>query len=376
MIVVGAGGVGCAATFHLAQRGLRVLALDWLPVGHDQGSSHGQTRIIRLAYYEHPDYVPLLCRAYQLWQQLEELAGEVLYRPVGLLQLGAPDGAVISGVWASSQRHQLPIEKLEGEALHRRFPQFAADGLVGLYEANAGFLMVENCTRAHARLASERGADIREGVRVLNWRHEHGRFRVETDCGDFEAPRLVITAGAWAGSLVSSVRRKLEVRRKVAYWFQSRPAYRADAGCPCFLFDLPGGIFYGIPAVDGLGVKVAEHTGGDIVANPSSVDRSEVPTETERIESFVTQHLPALSPVRTSCSVCMYTMSPDGHFIVDRHPAAPGLVFAAGLSGHGYKFASVLGEILADLVTETPLRQPIDFLSLGRFSGDLEQRGR
>lgn len=344
-LVIGCGGVGSAALYHLARRGSRVLGLDRFPPGHDRGSSHGETRIIRQAYFEHPDYVPLLRRAYELWTQLEQEQGEPLYHEVGLLQVGPRDGLVLPGVLASAQQYGLPVEILSAAEINQRFSGFQAEEpWQGVFERRAGYLRVEACVLAHLAQAERYGAEVKTGVTVRSWQAEGEAVRVETDAGAFMARRLVIAAGAWAAQLLSDLNISLVVRRAAQYWFAAEQTeYSADTGCPTFLFETPTGIFYGFPRIDALGVKAAQHAGGPVVPDPLALPRDVDPHDQQLVESFLAAHLPGVSSQPTHHAACMYTLTPDEHFVVDRHPAFPQVAFAAGLSGHGFKFACVLG---------------------------------
>jgi sarcosine oxidase len=367
-IVLGTGGIGSAALFHLAARGARALGIDRFEPGHDRGSSHGQTRIIRQAYFEHPSYVPMVLRAVELWRQLEARRGEQLYHEVGLLEIGPTDGEVLSGVRASAQLHHLEIEEWPAREVEARWRGFRLPPpLCAVFERRAGYLLVERCVAAHAEEALRLGAEIRTGETVLGWQAVGAGVTVRTDRGEYAAARLIITAGAWAGELLSDLGIRLTVLRKPLYWWQPRSdAYLAGGGCPAFLFEVPSGCFYGFPQIDDQGVKVAEHTGGRAVADPLAVDRQVDPADRSGVARFLGQYLPELTSQPTGHSVCLYTMTPDGHFVVDRHRAHPQVVFAAGLSGHGFKFAPMLGEALCDLALEGHSRLPIDFLSLAR----------
>lgn len=371
-IVVGSGGMGSAAACHLARRGARVLALDQFPLAHDRGSSHGQTRLIRLAYYEHPDYVPLLLRARELWRDLEAGTGRRLLVESGLLTAGPPAGAVVAGTLASARTHSLPVESLTAREALVRWPALRMpDDWQAVFEARAGHLAVEDCVRAHAEGAVRAGATMRHGVTVHDWRIENGRAVVRTDSGDFAADRLVLCPGPWAGGLLRLPRPPLVVLRKSLFWYAPPDAAASpySAGrLPCFAFDTPAGFFYGFPAVDGRGLKVAEHTGGRPVAAADDVDRRIDPVEQCRIEGWLGDHLPGVGTSLADHAVCLYTMTPDHHFLLGPHPDHPQVVLAAGFSGHGFKFASVVGEILADLATTGQTRHPIGFLSPGRFA--------
>jgi sarcosine oxidase len=369
-IILGTGGVGSAVAFHLARRGARVLGIDRFPAGHDRGSSHGETRIIRQAYFEHPDYVPLLLRAYELWRKLEENCGIDLLHRVGLLQIGRPEGAVVRGVLASAAQHKLAVESLSAGEIERRWPGFRVPpGMTGAYEAAAGYLRVERCVLAHLAAAKELGAQFRCGSAVVARRKIAGGVEVTTESGEsFQAAKLIITAGPWAPALLADLGIALTVRRKHLYWFASSDkCYHQNNGCPTFLYELPGGVYYGFPQIDELGVKVAEHSGGQTVANPLDDPRLLDAADLARVEAFVREHMPGVSRSLRHRAVCFYTMSPDEHFIVDRDPGDENMLFAAGLSGHGFKFTSVLGEALADLALEGKTELPIGFLGLGRF---------
>lgn len=371
-IVVGSGGMGSAAACHLARRGVRVLVLDRFPLAHDRGSSHGQTRLIRLAYYEHPAYVPLLLRARDLWRDLEADAGRRLLVESGLLTAGPPAGAVVAGTLASARTHSLPVEPLTAREAVARWPAFRMpDDWRAVFEARAGHLAVEDCVRAHAEGATRAGATMRHGVTVRDWRIAGDRAIVDTDAGDFTADRLVLCPGPWAAGLLRLPRPPLVVLRKSLFWYTAPAAAEspyAAGRLPCFAFDTPAGFFYGFPPVDDRGVKVAEHTGGRPVAAADDVDRQIDPVERHRIEGWLGDHLPGLGTRLAGHAACLYTMTPDHHFLLGLHPDHPRVTVAAGFSGHGFKFASVVGEIIADLATAGRTRHPIGFLSPGRFA--------
>ena len=372
VLVIGTGGIGSAAAFHLAQRGLRVCGLDRFPVAHDRGSSHGQTRLIRQAYYEHPDYVPLLQRAYALWRELEQQAQRSLLVESGLVMAGPPEGTVIAGALHAARLHRLTVEQLPGTEARRRWPMFDwPDAWDVVFEPTGGYLHVEACVHAHTDAARRAGARFVHDVVVHNWTADRGGVTVRTSRGTWQADRLVLTPGAWAGDLLQLPAVPLQVLRKPLFWFTptggDASAFVA-ASCPCFAFDTPGGFYYGFPALDGRGVKMAEHTGGDPVDDPLTVDRTRQDHELARIEQFRRVHLPRLQGDCTGHAACLYTMSPDQHFLIGCHPQHARVVVAAGFSGHGFKFASVMGEVVADLVMSGATPQPIGFLSPTRFA--------
>ena len=369
-IVLGCGAVGSAALSHLAHRGLRVLGLERFAPPHDRGSSHGRTRMIRQAYFEHPDYVPLVLRAFEQWHTLEAAVGRTLYRETGLLEIGPPTGHVVPGLLAAARRHNLAVDELAPAEIVRRFPGFALpDGMLGVFERRAGFLHVEDCIRAQIEQAVAAGAELHSNEAVAAWRIDGTNVVVETDRGRYEAAKLVITVGAWAGQLLADLQVPLVVRRKPQYWFAPHGgAYRADDGTPSFLYETPDGVFYGFPIFGPEGMKCAEHSGGAIVANPLELRRDVDTADLARVERFITSCLPQLTTTVNDHAPCMYTMSPDENFLVDVHPRHPQVSFVAGLSGHGFKFAPVLGEALADLATLGSSKLPIQFLSVKRFN--------
>lgn len=370
LIVIGAGAVGSAAMWRAATRGLRVLGLDRFPAGHDRGSSHGRTRIIRQAYFEHADYVPLLLRAYDLWAELEAARGEKLLHQTGLLQVGPADGFVVPGVLASAARHGLAVEALTAAECRKRFPAFRVpDECCAAFEKKAGYLPVERCVIAQIDEAIRQGASLESGVAVHGWQEHADRVAVTTDRGTFSADRVIVTAGAWANDLLRELGVPLIVRRKPQFWFATRDAsYDVDRGTPAYLYETPRGVFYGFPRLDEHGVKVAEHSGGDEVADPLNVDRTLHVADLMRVQEFTGIHLLLLGQEMSEHKVCMYTMTPDEHFIVDRYPDSERIAFAAGLSGHGFKFAPVLGEALTQLALDVRSDLPIEFLSLRRFA--------
>jgi sarcosine oxidase len=370
VIILGTGGVGSAAAYHLARRGAKVLGLDRFPAGHDRGSSHGETRIIRQAYFEHSDYVPLLLRAYELWRGLEQECGVDLLHQVGLLQVGPPDGAVVRGVLQSAGQHGLSVESLSAREVEGRWPGFrVTSDMTGVYEAAAGYLPVERCVLAHLAAAKAHGAEFCFGSTVAARRSAANAVEVVTEAGEtYRASKLIITAGPWAPALLTGLGIALVVRRKHLYWFApADKTYHQDSGCPTFLYELPHGVYYGFPQVDSLGVKVAEHSGGQAVTDPLNDPRVLDPADLARVEAFLRAHLPGVCNSLQRHSVCFYTMSPDEHFIVDRDPRDQNTLFAAGLSGHGFKFTSVLGEALADLAIDGTTLLPVEFLRLNRF---------
>lgn len=368
-LVLGLGGMGSSALYHLARRGLKVVGIEQFGVAHDRGSSHGDTRIIRKAYFEHPNYIPLLQRAYELWRELEQESGKELFDPCGLMVAGPPEGAVIQGVHLASRLYNVAVEKVSAAEAAFRFPGFQIpDGFEVTYEPEAGFLHVEDCVRTHLECAEQHGAQVCLNEKIQSVTISDQLIEVKTEAQHIIASRLIVTAGAWSSACLAELNLPLEVVRKVLFWNPvEQPVYNLDQGRGGFFVDMPYGEFYGFPSLDGTTVKLAEHTGGELVADPSHLNRELLETDAQAVSRFIGEVMPGLKPDPIRHATCMYTRTPDGHFIVDRHSKNPGVVYGAGFSGHGFKFASVIGEILADLATEGHTTHPIEFLSASRF---------
>ncbi|MEZ6062443.1 MAG: N-methyl-L-tryptophan oxidase [Planctomycetaceae bacterium] len=368
VIVIGTGGIGSAVLYELARRGANVLGLDRFPPGHNRGSSHGQSRIIRRSYFEHPDYVPLLHEAYRLWDEFCERRFANLLHRTGLLYSGQPNGAVIQGVLNSAKQHRLTVEQLSPADAAARFPGFRLpDDSAVLFEADAGYLLVEECVKAFIEEATRFGAEAKHGETVIEWFADPGRVTVRTNSQAYKAERLVITSGCWANDLLADLKIPLKVILKHLHWFEpDDDRYFESNGCPCFFVEALDGYFYGFPTDGVNGVKVAEHSGGVLIHDPLTIDRREDSADTQRVSEFLKRHLPGVSSRRRLHDVCFYTMSPDEHFIVDRHPQHDSVCFAAGMSGHAFKFASVLGRVLAELAMDGQPSLNVDFLNLRR----------
>ena len=372
IVVLGVGGFGSACLAQLAMRGVSVLGIDQFLPGHDRGSSHGETRIIRQAYYEHVDYVPLVLRAYEQWRELEAESGRSLMEICGLALAGPVDGEAIEGSRLAAKLHKAEIQDLSPREAADRLSGFRIpEGFEVVFEPPGGFLHVENSVRCQVDLAIRHGAQLAIGETVEGWSSHGDTVIVQTNRGTIEAASLVIAAGAWASSLLAGRDRvpDIQVLRKVMLWNPVRTqSYSIENGGCGFLFEMPHGTFYGFPSLDGKTLKLAEHSGGTPATDPHTLDRSLMNADVSPVAEFVRQVMPNLDPKPARHAVCMYSMSPDGHFIVDRHPDFSNVVFGAGFSGHGFKFTPVIGEALADLALERATDLPIDFLSLDRFS--------
>lgn len=368
-IVIGLGAMGTAAAFHLARRGGKVLGLEQFRIGHDRGSSHGETRLIRQAYFENPDYVPLLLRAYELWVELaERQREEILVRNGLVIYARAEKSSVYQGTVRSGRLYDIPMEEWSREEAMKRAPIYQPpEGFRAVYEPGAGFLHAERAVNAHAVQARLAGAELREGEEVLSWEPEGAGVRVRTNAGEYTAARLVLAGGAWSSRLLSGLGLPLTLRRMLLAWFRAGEAHSLERGAPCFIFDLEEDFFYGFPMLDGRTFKIASHHGFEMMGLPEEKDAHEpTPSRIEALRACISRCIPQATGELERAAHCIYTMTPDEDFVIDRHPAHPQVAFAAGFSGHGFKFASVVGEILADLALEGRTRHPIGFLSASR----------
>ncbi len=373
-IVLGLGGMGSAAAHHLAARGHRVLGLEQYAPPHERGSSHGETRVVRQAYFEHPGYVPLLRRAYELWEDLEKQTQTPLLRLCGGLMMGTPDSAVVAGSLRSAQEHGLPHELLDAAEIRRRWPAFQLAGdAIGLYEQSAGYVRCEDAVRAHLQAAERAGAVLHFHEPVLTWKAEGGGVAVTTGRGTCHAAKLVITAGPWAPVLLADMGVPISVERQVLLWFQPKGGtgeYTEDK-FPIYIWqERPGVECYGFPAVNGTagGMKAAFfHSPVPEVVTPESVDRTIRPDDIASMRATLRLFFPDLDGDFLRGSVCLYSMTPDQHFLIGPHPGHAQVIVAAGFSGHGFKFCPVVGEVLADLACEGRTRHDIGLFDPARF---------
>lgn len=368
VIVLGIGGMGSAAAAHLATRGAEVVGVEQFTPGHDRGSSHGESRIIRQAYFEDPAYVPLLLRAYELWEDLDR-DDPGLFRLTGGLFVGASDAEVVAGSIATAEAHGLPHEVLDAAAIRRRFPAFAPRvDEVGVFEERSGFVRPERAVLAHWRRAERAGADRWPGGPAVSWEADGDGVRVVTPGGVLEADRLVVTPGAWAARQLADLDLPLTVTRQVVTWFRpTDPASYALGTMPIFVWERPGLSPYGFPCLDADGgVKVGLHHRGR-QTDPDLLVREIAEQEIAEIADLVRPLLPTLPGEPLRAIACMYTTTPDHHFVVGLHPLHPHVVVACGFSGHGFKFTPVMGEILADLALDGATRHPIGLFDPSRF---------
>ncbi|MEU8530375.1 MULTISPECIES: N-methyl-L-tryptophan oxidase [Streptomyces] len=374
VVVVGLGGMGSAAACHLAARGARVLGLEKFGPVHNRGSSHGGSRITRQSYFEDPAYVPLLLRAYELYESLERDTDRDIATLCGGVMVGPPESRTVAGSLRSARQWDLPHEMLDAKEIRRRFPTLTpADDEVALYEARAGLLRPENTVAAHLQLATRHEADLHFEEPMLRWEPYRDGVRVHTAENTYTAGQLVICPGAWAPQLLTDLGVPFTIERQVMYWFQPdggtapfRPEHH-----PVYIWEDAGGVqIYGFPAIDGpeLGAKVAFFRRG-VPCTPETIDRTVRDAEVAAMADQLSRCLPSLPGRFLKAATCMYSNTPDEHFVIARHPGHPeSVTVACGFSGHGFKFVPVVGEILADLALTGTTAHPIELFDPRRLS--------
>jgi sarcosine oxidase len=371
-IVIGGGAMGSATAFELVKRGVKTRLFEQYLMGHDLGSSHGYSRIIRRDYYEHPDYVPLVDRAYELWRELEAASGDKLLFITGIMGMGVPGGEYLSGSEASCKRYKIPHERLNAKQIRKRFPQFnPPDNFEGVFQKDGGILAIERCILTYRSQFMQRGGLLHEDEAVLAIEPRRGgkSFVVRTRKGEYTTERVVICAGPWAGRILADLKLPLEVERQTLGFYTPAAEHCEvfELGrMPVFFFDFGDSNYYGFPFFGIDCVKVARHHGGQVV-QPETVERNFTDADNEQLLNFLKTYMPrAVGPKRLG-KVCLYTNTPDHDFILDRHPEYEGLSIASGFSGHGFKFASSVGEVMAELATKGKTRHGIGRFKIDRF---------
>jgi len=375
VIVLGIGGMGSAALYHLARRGLSPLGIERFSIPHDRGSSHGHTRIIRLAYYEDPSYVPLLRRAYTLWTELEAAYGQQLLYKTGSIDFGPPDSDVFRGSLHSCIENDLPHEVLNSAELLARFPGYRLPAAtMALYQPDGGFLLPEQCIKAHAQLALGYGATVHSGETVQGWDIlPDQRLLVRSNAGSYTCEKLVICGGAWAAKLVAQLATVIQAERQVLLWLATKqPQLFRLSRFPVWNGQVEEGRFYGFPEFNPSGnmpgMKFGRYHHRSEACDPDTLNRQPQPEDEALLRAFAARYFPDGAGDTLRMAVCMFTNTPDEHFIIDTLPAAPQVVLAAGFSGHGFKMASVIGELLADLAQKGDTRHNIALHRLARFA--------
>jgi sarcosine oxidase len=369
-IVVGVGGMGSAVVYELARRGLRVMGLEQHDIPHDRGSSHGVNRIIRLAYWEHPAYVPLLRRAYELWRELETRRGERLLYITGSLDAGRADSKTVVGSLRSCEIHALPHELLGAEELNRRFPGYRlAPEMMAVFQPEGGFVLCERAIVNYVEAAIDLGAEIRAREPVVSWTPLADGVEVRTTAATYVARRLVLTAGPWTAALVPSLKELARPERQVMLWAQPRvPSFFQLDAFPVFNLDAPEGHFYGFPIFGPPGFKIGKYHHRHEAVDPDRMDRNCHPEDEAVLREGIRTYFPDADGPTIAMKTCLFTNSPDEHFIIDRHPSLQQVTLAAGFSGHGFKFCSVVGEIMAELAVDGASHWDLELFRLSRFA--------
>lgn len=371
------GSMGSAACYYLSKRGFKVLGLEQFDVSHEYGSHAGQSRIIRKAYFEHPDYVPLLERAYKNWKALEWETGKQVYFKTGLLYAGNPNNQIIRGVEESAALYKIDLDQLNSVAATDQFPQFKfPDGFEILFEPEAGIITPEKAIRLYANEAKKNGAIIQSNEKAIEWKKNGDGVIINTDKDSYQCNNLIITAGAWAGKMIPGFNEKIKVTRQSVAWIKTKNDEQFGLNnFPCWMIgdDIKHGCFYGFPLLDTkrfgepAGLKLAHHY-PDQVTDPDNVNRQTTEEDLKNVKYCLDRYLPGVFDSVLSTKICLYANSPDENFIIDNLPGfEDNVTVACGFSGHGFKFASVVGEILADLATEGRTSLPIEFLNAKRF---------
>ena len=370
VIVIGVGSMGSAACYHLARRGVRVLGLEQFDIPHALGSGHGQSRMIRLAYYEHPDYVPLLRRSYELWDELGEELGRSIIHVTGGAFFGPPGSQVLEGSLRSVREHGLPHDLLDSVEAMRRFPQFVVpDDYQCLHDHHAGLVLPERAIAGHAELALRRGAELHGREAVTSWERDGDGVIVRTTKGEYAAAKVIFCGGAWTDRLVRDLGVPLVVTRQPMGWVWPKAPSQFELGqMPVwFIEHRDGSNHYGFPMLPGTpGLKLAMHVPGATTA-ADAADREMHPSDEADLRGLLRRHIPQADGPLLSMRICLYTNSPDGHFIIGPHPVHDNVILACGFSGHGFKFATVMGQALAELAIDGRSSLPIDFLNVKRF---------
>ncbi len=368
-IVIGLGGMGSAALYQLARRGLKVLGLERYDIPNDMGSSHGVTRMIRLTVQEHPSYVPLVRRAYTLWRQLENVSGERLLFTTGSLRAGSEGNRMFDGSLEACEAHGIPYEVMTGPEINRRFPGYQLPKeILGVYQPDGGFLLSEQCIVAHVAAALNQGAEAHGREQVLEWTPTAAGVEVRTDRGSYAARKLVVCSGAWTAKLLPQLAESAVPERQVLGWFQPlAPDLFRPRSFPVFGLVVEEGRFYGFPSYGIPGFKVGRTHHLDQQVDPDHMDRDVHLEDEELLLDFTKRYFPQAAGPVLALKTCLFTNSPDEHFILDVLPEFPQVSVAAGFSGHGFKYCSVVGEIMADLAQHGDTSHDLSMFRLARL---------
>jgi sarcosine oxidase len=367
--VIGLGAAGSAALYHLARRGVRAIGIDRFDLGHAFGSSHGPTRIIRLAHFENAAYGPLMRRAYTLWRELEKAAQAQLIFTTGIAEIGPKDGELIRGTLAGASRYGIPHETMDVAAFTRRYPTFKLpNDFVAVLQTDGGYLAAAAALNANIRAAMAAGAIIRTNETVVSVEPLPNRVRIKTNCDLIEADGAIVAAGPWLHRLLPELHLPLSVTRQVVGWFEPDNAAQLVAErFPVFILETQHGLHYGFPAYGEMGVKIAKHHHQRETVDADRYDRTVSAADEAVLRAPLAQYLPAANGRLLSAETCLYTMTPDETFIIDHMPGFPHVVIASPCCGHGFKFSPVVGEIVTDLIMRGTSEHDIGQFRLQRF---------
>ncbi len=369
VIVLGVGGMGSATICELAERGLKVLGVDRFSIPNQMGSSHGATRIIRMAYYQEPYYVKLVQQAYDLWRKLEEKSGEHLLAITGSIDAGYEDSEIFLGSKRSCEEHNLPHEILNARQVAEKFPGYnLPDDIYSVYQPDGGVLFAEKCIDAFIRLAKENGAEIHDHEQVLDFESNDGSVKVITDKGEYFANRLVVTAGPWFLKILKDLPKVATPERQVVGWFEPNdPEVFSPNHFPVFNLKVNEGHYYGFPVFDQTGFKFGKAHHLKEVVDPDNMNRDVSEADEQLTREGLVRFFPEAAGKLLDKATCIYTNTPDEHFVIDLLPGTSNVYFAGGFSGHGFKFCSVIGDIMADLAQHGSTKYDIDLFKLSRF---------
>jgi sarcosine oxidase len=361
-IVIGVGGIGSAAVYRLAARGLDVLGLERFDVPHARGSSHGSTRIVRLTQPEDSSYVPLARATFEHWRDLERETGRELLTITGSVHAAEPDASFLDSARESLDAHGIAYEELSGTEVNERFPGYSLpEDYEAVYQPDGGFVDCERAIVAHAEAAHAAGATIRARERVENWIETGEGIRVESDKGVYEADDLVLAAGAWTDRFLPDLNEFLAPTRHVMAWLQPRRPERFEPrNFPVFSLRGEQGSGYGFPVYDVPGFKFGVDPPSPTGTDPEAMAREPTTADEALHREFAETYFPDSAGPTMGLSTCLVTESVDGHFLLGSHPEHESVHVAAGFSGHGFKFSAVLGAVLADFVTENRTEHAID----------------
>jgi sarcosine oxidase len=369
VVVIGLGAMGSAISYQLASHGFKVLGLDQFSLNHTNGSSHGKTRIIRTAYFEHPFYVPLIQRAFKLWFQLQSQSDEHVIEMTGGLMFGLPESTLVSGAIASAKHHNLPFAELGAQQVRERFPMFEPDeDQVAVYEKDAGILFPEVCIETYSNLAQKLGTRLHYDEAVIRWEAKNGGIAIRTTKGSYMANFGIFASGPWLTELLPDLKLPLQCERQTVFWYEPKgdSAMFRPSRMPIFMWQTKSSsYFYGIPDF-GDGIKAARHHEGEFTS-PRKVSREVTEQDEAPVRQFLAKHVPLALGTLKSSTTCIYTNTPDRNFILDFHPNHPNIIIASPCSGHGFKFSSVIGEIVREMVETGEAGIDTTLFSIKRF---------